>query len=102
MKRQNMNPGLKTSWIKILVSLKGSFQTEVSLGIHRFCDDDGSAGKESTYNAGDPGDMGSISGSGRCPGGGNGNPLQNSHLKNPMDRGAWQATGMRLQRVGHN
>ena len=63
---------------------------------------DGSAGKESTYNAGDPGDMGSISRSGRSPGGGNGNPLQNSHLKNPMDRGAWQATGMRLQRVGHN
>ena len=40
-----MNPGLQTSWIKILVSLKGSFQTEVSLGIHRFCDDDGSAVK---------------------------------------------------------
>ena len=97
-----MNPGSKTSWIKILVSLKGSFQTEVSVGFHRFCDDGGSAGKESTYNAGDPGDMGSISRSGRSPGGGNGNPLQNSHLKNPMDRGAWQATGMRLQRVGHN
>ena len=48
------------------------------------------------------GGLGSISRSGRSPGGGNGNPLQNSHLKNPMDRGAWQATGMRLQRVGHN
>ena len=38
------------------------------------------------------GDLGSIPGSGRCPGGGNGNPLQYSCLGNPMDRGAWQAT----------
>ena len=35
---------------------------------------------------------GSISGSGRSPGGGNGNPLQYSCLGNSMDRGAWQAT----------
>ena len=35
------------------------------------------------------GDMGSIPGSGRSPGVGNGNPLQNSCLKNPRDRGAW-------------
>ena len=33
--------------------------------------------------------MGLIPGSGRCPGGGNGNPLQYSFLGNPMDRGAW-------------
>ena len=38
------------------------------------------------------GDAGSIPGSGRAPGGGNGNPLQYSCLKNPVDRGAWQAT----------
>ena len=38
------------------------------------------------------GDMGSISGSGRSPGEGNGNPLQYSCLENPMDRGACQAT----------
>ena len=38
------------------------------------------------------GDMGLIPGSGRSPGGGNGNPLQYSCLGNPMDRGAWQAT----------
>ena len=43
-------------------------------------------------NAGDVGDVGSIPGSGRSPGGGNGNPLQYSCLKNPSDRGAWQAT----------
>ena len=34
------------------------------------------SGKEATYNAGDAGDSGLIPGSGRCPGGGNGNPLQ--------------------------
>ena len=50
------------------------------------------SGKESACNAGDPGDMGSIPGSGRSPGGGNGNPLQYSCLENPMDRGAWRAT----------
>ena len=38
------------------------------------------------------GDAGSIPGSGRSPGAGNGNPLQCSCLENSMDRGAWQAT----------
>ena len=38
------------------------------------------------------GDSGSIAGSGRSPGGGNGNPLQYSCLGNPMDLGAWWAT----------
>ena len=38
------------------------------------------------------GDMGSIPGSGRSPGEGNGNPFQYSCLKNPMDRGTWWAT----------
>ena len=49
----------------------------------------GSDGKVSAYNAGDPG---SIPGSGRSPGEGNGNPLQYSCLENRMDRGAWWAT----------
>ena len=35
------------------------------------------------------GDAGSIPGSGRYPGEGNGNPLQYPYLENPMDRGAW-------------
>ena len=43
-------------------------------------------------NAGDAGDGGSVSGLGRTPGGGNGNPLQYPCLENPMDRGAWWAT----------
>ena len=37
------------------------------------------------------GDLGSIPGLGRSPGGGNGNPLQDPCLENPMDRGAWPA-----------
>ena len=49
----------------------------------------GSDYKESAYNAGD---QGSIPGSGRSPGEGNGNPLQYSCLENSMDRGAWGVT----------
>ena len=49
----------------------------------------GSDGKESAWIAGD---LGSIPGSGRSPGEGNGYPLQYSCLENPMDRGARQAT----------
>ena len=45
--------------------------------------------KASACNAGD---LGSIPGSGRSPGEGNGNPLQYSCLENPMDGGAWWAT----------
>ena len=48
----------------------------------------GSDTEESTCNAGD---MGSVPGSGRSPGGGNGNPLQCSCLENPRDGGAWWA-----------
>ena len=53
----------------------------------------GSDGKESAYNAGDPG---SIPGVGRYPGERNGNPFHYSCLENPMDRGAWQATVHRV------
>ena len=48
--------------------------------------------KNSFANAVEVRDVGSIPGLERCPGGGNGNPLQYSCLENPMDRGAWQAT----------
>ena len=48
-----------------------------------------SDGKESACNVGD---LASVSGLGRSPGGGHGNPLRYSYLENPMDRGAWQAT----------
>ena len=42
-------------------------------------------------NAGDAGDSGLIPGLGRYVGAGNGNPLQYSCLRNPMEKGAWQA-----------
>ena len=47
--------------------------------------------KNPPVNAGDTGDVGSISGLGRFPGEGNGNPLQYSCLENSVDRGAWRA-----------
>ena len=59
----------------------------------------GSDSKESACNAGD---LSSIPRSERSPGEGNGNPLQYSHLGNPMDRGAWWATVHGVARVGHD
>ena len=58
----------------------------------------GSEGKASACNVGD---LGSIPGLGRSPGEGNGNPLQDSCLENPMDRAAWEAT-VHSRRVGHD
>ena len=52
---------------------------------------DGLTHKESACNAGDTGDAGSVPGSGRSPGEGNGNLLQCSCLGNPMVRGVWLA-----------
>ena len=63
------------------------------------CFPGGSGVKASAWNAGDPG---SIPGLGRSPGEGNGNPLQYSCLKNPMDGGAWRATVRGVPRVGHD
>ena len=60
---------------------------------------DGSVGKEPAYNVGD---LGSFSGSGRYPGKENGNPLQYSCLRNPMDRGSRWATVHGVARVGHD
>ena len=48
----------------------------------------------------DVGDMGSIPGSGRSSGGGNGNLLQYSCLENPMDREAWWATVHGVEKSG--
>jgi len=57
--------------------------------------------KNLPVTAGDIKDAGSIPGSGRSPGEGNGNTLQYSCLENPMDRGAWLWC-VELQRVRHN
>ena len=53
-------------------------------------------------NARDIRDAGLIPGSGRSPGGGDGNPLQYYCLENPMNEGAWQAIVILLQRVRHD
>ena len=55
--------------------------------------------KESACNAGD---LGSIPGSGRYPGEGNGNPLQYSYLENSMDEESSRLQSMGSQRVRHN
>ena len=52
----------------------------------------GTVVKNPPAHAGGARDVGLIPGLGRSPGGGNGNPLQYSHLENLMDRGAWQDT----------
>ena len=60
-----------------------SFTWHYTFRVHQWL-----SGKESTCNTADEG---LIPGSGRSPGGGNGNPLQYSCLENAMDRGAWRA-----------
>ena len=57
----------------------------------------GTVVKNLPVNAGDARDMGSIPGSGSSPRVGTGNPLQYSHLENPMDRGAWGLQSMGSQ-----
>ena len=52
--------------------------------------------KNLPVNAGDAGDLGSIPGSRRSPGGGNSKLSQYSHLENPMDKGAWRAAVHRV------
>ena len=59
----------------------------------------GSGSKASTYNAGD---SGSIPGSGKSPGEGNGNPLQYFVCKIPWMEESSRLQAMRLQRVGHD
>ena len=70
------------------------FITEISF----FNQSSVSDGKESACNVGD---LGSIPGSGRSLGEGNGNPFQYSCLENPSDRGAWRQS-MGSYRVGHD
>ena len=72
------------SWVRKIYWRRDRLPTPTFLGFPG-----GSEGKASACNVGDPG---LIPGSARSPGEGNGHPLQDSCLENPMDRGAWQAT----------
>ena len=86
-KRKSMRDGIPKTWscvsLKYLLDFLG-----------------GSVVKNLPTNAGDATDAGSIPGSGRSPGEGNGNPRQYPCLGNSIDRGAWQSIGS--QRVGHD
>ena len=77
--------GSETQWVCISLAFPG-----------------GSVVKNLPADAGDAGEVGSIPGSGRPPGGGNDSPLKYSCLKNPMDRRAWRATVHGVTRVGHD
>ena len=56
----------------------------------------GTSGKNPPANSGNIKDTGSFPGSGRSPGGGNGNPLLYSSLENPTDKVLWRATVHRV------
>ena len=66
--------------------------TEHFLNQHKLCRFTRVSGSMVKNPSANSGDAGSIPGSGRSPGEGNGNLLQYSSLGNPMDRGAWRAT----------
>ena len=84
--------------VVIIIAARGNeYQLPKFLGFPN-----GSAGKESACNAGDPDDMGLIPGSGRAPGGGHCDPVQYFCLKNPMDRGVWRATVQKVLRIRNN
>ena len=70
-------------------TLYESLGPSTSLQMAQFCFMGFPGGSEVKASAWNAGDQGSIPGSGRSPGEGNGNPLQYSCLENPMDRGAW-------------
>ena len=90
-------------WYK--ADIRGSLKQEsdlfrtMCLGDHYGCYwgfPSSSVGNESACNAGD---LGLIPGSGRSPGEGNGNPLQDTGMENPMDRGPGGLQSLGLQKV---
>ena len=84
---------LTSTFIRIIFTKTDRSTKYMRITVARCIDSQGfpgdSDGKESAYNAGDPG---LIPGLRRSPGEGHGNPLHYSYLENPTDKGAWQAT----------
>ena len=76
------------------LSIYPSIYLSIYLSIHLSDFPGGWDGKVSAYNAGD---IGSVPGLGRSPGGGNGNPLQYSCIDTSVDRGAWWATACEVR-----
>ena len=90
-------PSIKWGWYKsFLCEIKSDNLQE---NILQLITQNSNSHKESACDAGDPG---SIPGSRRSSGEGNGNPLQYSCLENSMDRGAWWATFHGIARVKHD
>ena len=87
---------------------KYSFPLEVPVSLHildysfvLLFDLGGAVVKNPPASAEDARVMGSVPGSGRSPGVGNGTPIQYSCLENSIDRGAWWVQSMGLPRIGH-
>ena len=68
------------------------YSSPLHVGLPRWLSGKKKKKKDPPVNAGNARDMSSILGSGRSPGGGNGNPIQGSCLENSIDRGAWWIT----------
>ena len=84
------------TWSQLLISL-------VRVQVYTFKGfPGGTSGKKPLASAGGMRDMGSVPGLGGSSGRGHGSPLQCSCLESPMDRGAWRAESVGLQRGGHN
>ena len=88
-----LSPSHPSLYLDVYIYLKTQFSRK-DIDIYRcicilFCD---IVVKNKNGSVGDIRDLGLIPGLGRSPGEGNGNPLQYSCLRNPMDRGAWRAT----------
>ena len=87
MPGRSLYPTPETTKSLVLLSQASNKQSYLFMGFPA-----GTVVKNLPANAGGSRDEGSIPGSGRSPGGGNGNPLQYSCLENPMERGTWWAT----------
>ena len=87
-------------WLNLSLSLnipnQQSSESHLAGGLESRRFRDGSVGKGFTCSAGNTGVVGLIPGLARSPGEGTDNPLQYSFLKNPTDRGAWQAAVQRV------
>ena len=85
----NENTAYKSSWNSAKTVLRGKcIALNTCIGLPWWL----SSERIQLPYRGHAGDAGSIPGLGKSPGGGNGKPLQDSCLENPMDRGAWGAT----------
>ena len=89
--KKKKKKALKTEVQEQIISPRNSIKHTKNLYLF-LLDSSKKVEEESTCNAEDTGDASSIPGIERSPGGGYGNPLQYSCLKNLMDGGAWQAT----------